>query len=293
MPGTLHFETPTALEYFSSLVADDASFSVLEAAVSIAQDEYPGLDAQTVLSDIDALADRLKRRIPADVGTLQRVRLLNQYFFQELGFGGNVNNYYDPRNSFVHEVLVRRRGIPITLATLYVELASQIGLKASGVSFPGHFLVKVSVEQGTQVGEVVIDPFTGQSLSSDELEDRLTPYRRSQALMGDPDAPLSFFLQPASARETLARMLRNLKEIHRTAEDWPRLLPVLDRLVVLLPEALEERRDRGLARAECGQLALAIADLDAYLRLRPEADDRFEVVEQLAHLRRDLPPRLH
>jgi regulator of sirC expression with transglutaminase-like and TPR domain len=293
MPGTLHFETPTALEYFSSLVADDASFSVLEAAVSIAQDEYPGLDAQTVLSDIDALADRLKRRIPADVVALQRVRLLNQYFFQELGFGGNVNNYYDPRNSFVHEVLVRRRGIPITLATLYVELASQIGLKAFGVSFPGHFLVKVSVEQGTQVGEVVIDPFTGQSLSSDELEDRLTPYRRSQVLMGDPEAPLSFFLQAASARETLARMLRNLKEIHRTAEDWPRLLPVLDRLVVLLPEALEERRDRGLARAECGQLARAIADLDAYLRLRPEADDRFAVVEQLAHLRRDLPPRLY
>ncbi len=293
MPGTLHFETPTALEYFSSLVADDASFSVLEAAVAIAQDEYPGLDAQTVLSDIDALADRLKRRIPADVVALQRVRLLNQYFFQELGFGGNVNNYYDPRNSFVHEVLVRRRGIPITLATLYVELASQIGLKAFGVSFPGHFLVKVSVEQGTQAGEVVIDPFTGQSLSSDELEDRLTPYRRSQVLMGDPEAPLSFFLQPASARETLARMLRNLKEIHRTAEDWPRLLPVLDRLVVLLPEALEERRDRGLARAECGQLARAIADLDAYLRLRPEADDRFAVVEQLAHLRRDLPPRLY
>ena len=293
MPGTLHFETPTALEYFSSLVADDASFSVLEAAVSIAQDEYPGLDAQTVLSDIDALADRLKRRIPADVVALQRVRLLNQYFFQELGFGGNVNNYYDPRNSFVHEVLVRRRGIPITLATLYVELASQIGLKAFGVSFPGHFLVKVSVEQGRQAGEVVIDPFTGQSLSSDELEDRLTPYRRSQVLMGDPEAPLSFFLQPASARETLARMLRNLKEIHRTAEDWPRLLPVLDRLVVLLPEALEERRDRGLARAECGQLARAIADLDAYLRLRPEADDRFAVVEQLAHLRRDLPPRLY
>ena len=293
MPGTLHFETPTALEYFSSLVADDASFSVLEAAVAIAQDEYPGLDAQTVLSDIDALADRLKRRIPADVVALQRVRLLNQYFFQELGFGGNVNNYYDPRNSFVHEVLVRRRGIPITLATLYVELASQIGLKAFGVSFPGHFLVKVSVEQGRQAGEVVIDPFTGQSLSSDELEDRLTPYRRSQVLMGDPEAPLSFFLQPASARETLARMLRNLKEIHRTAEDWPRLLPVLDRLVVLLPEALEERRDRGLARAECGQLARAIADLDAYLRLRPEADDRFAVVEQLAHLRRDLPPRLY
>ena len=293
MPGSLHFETPTALEYFTSLVADDASFSVLEAAVAIAQDEHPGLDTQAVLSDIDALADRLKRRIPADLAPLQKVRLLNQYFFQELGFGGNVNNYYDPCNSYVHEVLLRRRGIPITLATIYVELATQIGLDAHGISFPGHFLVKVSLAQGAQIGEVVIDPFTGQSLSGDDLEDRLMPYRRSQALMGDAEAPLSYFLRPASARETLARMLRNLKEIHRTAEDWSRLLPVLDRLVVLLPHAIEERRDRGLTGAEFGRPAQAIADLEAYLKQRPDADDRFFLVEQLAHLRRDLPPRLH
>ncbi|OYY63737.1 MAG: transglutaminase [Burkholderiales bacterium 28-67-8] len=293
MPGTLHFETPTALEYFTSLVAEDASFSVLEAAVSIAQDEYPGLDTQAVLSDIDALADRLKRRIPADLAALQKVRLLNQYFFQELGFGGNVNNYYDPCNSYVHEVLLRRRGIPITLATIYVELALQIGLNANGVSFPGHFLVKVSLAQGAQIGDVVIDPFTGQSLSGDDLEDRLTPYRRSQALMGESNAPLSFFLQPAPARETLARMLRNLKEIHRTSEDWSRLLPVLDRLVVLLPHAIEERRDRALACMEFDRPTQAIADLEAYLKHRPDADDRFFLVEQLAHLRRDLPPRLY
>jgi regulator of sirC expression with transglutaminase-like and TPR domain len=193
----------------------------------------------------------------------------------------------------VHEVLLRRRGIPITLATIYVELATQIGLDAHGISFPGHFLVKVSLAQGAQIGEVVIDPFTGQSLSGDDLEDRLMPYRRSQALMGDAEAPLSYFLRPASARETLARMLRNLKEIHRTAEDWSRLLPVLDRLVVLLPHAIEERRDRGLTGAEFGRPAQAIADLEAYLKQRPDADDRFFLVEQLAHLRRDLPPRLH
>jgi regulator of sirC expression with transglutaminase-like and TPR domain len=140
MPGSPHFEAPTALQYFSSLVAEDASLSVLEAAVSIAQDEYPGLDTQSVLSDIDALAERLKRRIAADASALQRVHQLNQYFFNELGFGGNVNNYYDPRNSFVHEVLLRRRGIPITLAIIYVELATQIGLNAQGISFPGHYL---------------------------------------------------------------------------------------------------------------------------------------------------------
>ncbi len=293
MPGSLHFDTPTALEYFTSLVADDASFSVLEAAVAIAQDEYPSLDTQSVLSDIDALADRLKRRIPSDAAPIQKVRLLNQYFFHELGFGGNVNNYYDPCNSFIHEVLLRRRGIPITLATIFVELATQIGLDASGISFPGHFLVKVTLAQGAQIGDVVIDPFTGQSLSGDDLESRLTPYRQSQALLADADAPLSHFLRPASARETLARMLRNLKEIHRAVEDLSRLLPVLDRLVVLLPQAIEERRDRALACVELGRPEQAIADLEAYLKHRPDAEDRFFLVEQLAHLRRDLPPRLH
>jgi regulator of sirC expression with transglutaminase-like and TPR domain len=190
-------------------------------------------------------------------------------------------------------VLLRRRGIPITLAIIYVELATQIGLNAQGISFPGHFLVKLSVTKGAQTGDVVIDPFTGQSLSGEELEDRLVPYRRSQSLMGEPEAPLSHFLRAASARETLARVLRNLKEIHRTDEDWGRLLPVMDRLVVLLPEALEERRDRGLAWAESGHPLKAIADLDTYLRQRPHAEDRFVLVERLAHLRRDLPPRLH
>ena len=289
MPGSPHFEAPTALQYFSSLVAEDASLSVLEAAVSIAQDEHPGLDTQSVLSDIDGLADKLKRRIAVDVAPLQRVRQLNHYFFNELGFGGNVNNYYDPRNSHVHEVLARRRGIPITLAIIYVELANQVGLQAFGVSFPGHFLVKLSVSQGSQLGEVVIDPFTGQSLTCDQLEDRLIPYRRAQALRGEAESPLSFYLRVASPRETLARMLRNLKEIHHTARDWPRLLSVLDRLVVLLPEVPEERRDRGLAWAESEHPVRAVADLEAYLKARPSAEDSFAIAERLAQLRRDAP----
>src|SRR5882724_3243198 len=165
MPGPLHFQTPTALEYFATLVADDASLSLIEAAVAIAQDEEPQLDTQSVLADIDALADRLRRRLPSDASTLHRLRLLNNFFFQELGFAGNVNNYYDIGNSHLSTVLRTRRGIPITLAVLYIELATQIGLTARGVSFPGHFLIKLRMSTGQQQGEVVIDPFTGQSLS--------------------------------------------------------------------------------------------------------------------------------
>src|SRR5580765_33078 len=217
MAGPMTFETPTALEYFATLVADDASLSLVEAAAAIAQDEFPQLDTQAVLAEIDALAARLKRRFPADAVPVQRLRWLNRFFFQELGFAGNVNHYYDPDNSYLHRVLDTRRGIPITLAILYVELASQIGLTARGVSFPGHFLIKLRMATGRQQGEVVIDPFTGHSLSREELDERLQPYRRQQGLEGDFDVPLGLFLQAATAREVIARMLRNLKEIHRSA----------------------------------------------------------------------------
>jgi regulator of sirC expression with transglutaminase-like and TPR domain len=280
MSDTLRFEVPTALQYFASLVAEDEGFALLEAAVSVAQDEFPRLDPQGVLSQVDALADRLKRRVPADAVVLQKLRFLNRYFFQDLGFAGNVNNYYDPRNSYLHEVLAMRRGIPITLALIYIELATQVGISARGVSFPGHFLVKLRAGKG----EVIIDPLTGQSLSRADLEERLMPFRRSRGLTGDFEVPLGLFLQAATPRETLARLLRNLKEIHRSAEDWPRLLAVCDRLVVLLPQAWDERRDRGLVRAELGQDDAAAQDIVEYLNQLPQADDAGALRQRLRDL---------
>ena len=289
MPGSLHFEAPTALQYFATLVADDASLSALEAAISVAQDEYPQLDVQDTLAKIDELAERLRKRLALDAAPLQRLRFLNRYFFHELGFAGNVNDYYDARNSYLPDVLRTRRGIPITLALVYIELASQVGLEATGVSFPGHFLVKLHMPRG----EVVIDPFSGQSLSREELDERLLPYRRQRGLTGDFEAPLGLFLQAAPPRDVIARLLRNLKEIHRTAEDWPRLLPVLERLVVLLPEVWEERRDRGLARAELGRFSDAASDIGCYLDQCPQADDAPALQRRLVELRDGGPPRWH
>jgi regulator of sirC expression with transglutaminase-like and TPR domain len=289
MAGPLQFATPSALEYFAALVAEDASLSLVEAAAAIGQDEFPQLDTQAVLAEIDALAERLRRRIPADAVPVQRLRWLNRFFFQELGFAGNVNNYYDPRNSYLHIVLSSRRGIPITLAVLYIELATQIGLTARGVAFPGHFLIKLKMPRG----EVVIDPFTGQSLSREELDELLVPFKRNRGLMDEFDAPLGLFLQAAKPRDVVARMLRNLKEIHRSAEDWARLLAVLDRLVVLLPQAWEERRDRGLTYAELGHDAAAARDLAEYLAHAGEAQDREAIAARLAELRQRGSPRLH
>jgi regulator of sirC expression with transglutaminase-like and TPR domain len=288
--SSLLFDRPTPLDYFASLVAEDQHFSQLEAAAAIAQDVEPQLDVQGLLSEIDALAAKLKQRIAADTAPLARLRYLNRYFFQELGFAGNVNNYYAPENSHLHHVLATRRGIPITLALIYIEIAQQIGLEARGVSFPGHFLIKLKMPQG----EVVIDPFNGRSLSRDDLDERIAPYRRRHGLAGDAELPLGLFLQTAAPRAIVARVLRNLKEIHRGAEDWPALLAVMQRLVVLLPEDWEERRDRGLVRAELGDAEGALADLSAYLERSPGAEDARAIVDRIDELRATgRPPQLH
>jgi regulator of sirC expression with transglutaminase-like and TPR domain len=284
MSGPVHFEAPSALDFFAALVADDSSLPLLEAAIAVAQDEMPQLDVQGVLAEVDELAERLCRRVPADAAPLQRLRLLNPYFFQELGFAGNVNDYYDPQNSLLPVVLETRRGIPITLALLYIELAQRAGLQADGVCFPGHFLVKLTLPNG----EVVIDPYSGQSLTREDLEERLAPFRRQLEGTGAraAEASLAPWLQPATAREILTRLLRNLREVHRSADDLPRLAAVLRRLVILWPSAGPERRELALVLARLGRHNEAARELAAYLQQRPEASDATQLREELAQWRR-------
>ncbi|WP_457352893.1 SirB1 family protein [Roseateles sp. P5_D6] len=276
----MKYAAPTPLDYFATLVAEDESLNLLEAAISLAQDEYPQLDVQAALSKVDALARRLRERITPETVPAERLHQLTRFFHGELGFAGNLNNYYAAENSFVHRVLETRRGIPITLAVLLLELAEQAGLRAAGVAFPGHFLVKCRVG----LGEVVIDPFTGESLSATRLDERLAVYRHGSELPADLELPLEFFLRAASKRQILARMLRNLKEVHRAAEDWPRLLAVQQRLVILLPGDPVERRDRGLVLATLGAFAAAADDLAFYLAERGDAPDAAGLRTRLAML---------
>lgn len=282
MSSAYELPSSTPLAYFASLVKDDDSLPLLEAAASIAQDEYPDLDVQEVLGEVDVLLSRLRRRSPTDAEPLQRLRVLNQFFFRDLGFGGNVNDYHDPDNSHLNVLLRTRRGIPISLAVLWLELAQGLGLKARGINFPGHFLVKINLPEG----QVVIDPFTGQSLSREELSERLEPYKRRNGLVDDFDVPVGLYLQAAPSRDIIARMLRNLKEIHRTQEDWLRLIAVQDRLLILLPDAWVEYRDRGLAWAEMGDAALAARDLEVYIDHTDDALDRDAIQSRLNELRR-------
>jgi len=268
-----------ALDYFASLVQQDDSIPLFEAALAIAQDVDPHLDLAATQLEVDLLAAKLQRRLAPDASNVQKLRLLNHFFYRELGFAGNVNDYYDPDNSYLHRVISTRRGIPISLAVLYMELAQQIGLNVKGISFPGHFLMKLSI----QSGDIVLDPFNGASLSREELEERLEPYFEQHSYPGA--IPLSYYLHAAHPREILVRMLRNLKTLFLEHTRWQRVLGVQQRLLILLPDEITERRDRGLvyANLECPQAALE--DLEAYLAERPYAPDAELLRSKLPELR--------
>ncbi len=276
----LNFDAVTPLRYFESLVQSDEDFPLLEAAASIAQDEEPALDVQEVLATCDALLVRLRRRFKGGAEAIQKLSALNQFFYTELGFAGNANDFYAPENSYLNEVLRSRRGIPISIAVIWLELAQSLGLHAEGVSFPGHFLVKVTLPEGL----VVMDPLTGQSLGLDDLAERLSLFRPHLGESGDMDTPLGLFLQPAPPRDILSRMLRNLKEVFNSQADWLRLVCVLDRLIVLNPHVLTERRDRGLALLELGQAERAREDLQHYVVAAPDASDALDIHQRLSAL---------
>ena len=207
------------LDYFRTLVEEPASIPLLEAAASIAQDAHPSLDLQAVLADVDRLARRLAddcRRASTETARLQRTL---RFFYGAQGFAGNAAAYHDPDNSYLHRVLETRRGIPITLAVLLRELATHVGLDVDGVSFPGHFLVRVNLHAGT----AVIDPFTGASLDRAELERRAAPH----------GVGADALLRPATSWQVLVRMLNNLRAIHAERGDEALLERVHERLRIL------------------------------------------------------------
>jgi regulator of sirC expression with transglutaminase-like and TPR domain len=271
--------TSRILDYFTSLMAEDESLPLTEAALSLAQDAYPDLDMQSALAEIDELVVRARRRIPDDADVRQKADALNRYFFRELGFSSNRNDYYDPDNSHLHVVLRRRRGIPISLAVVYLEMADQLGIPVRGVSFPGHFLLRVELPGQ----DLMLDPTTGQTLSETQMVEMLEPYvQRVGESIG---SALRVLLQPATRREIIARMLRNLKGIYLQTERWQRLLAVQQRLVIVLPGSIEEVRDRGFAYARLDYLRPALEDLERYLEDRPDAEDATVVETELHELR--------
>ena len=272
-------ETPQtpARARFAALVARP-DIPLDEAALAIAAEEYPGLDAAAELARLDALAARVAARLGDVRPPLQVMIALRTVLAEEERFRGNERNYYDPRNSFLNEVLDRHLGIPITLSVLTIEVARRVGLRLQGVAFPGHFLVKCPPQPGLP-GEVFIDAFNGlELLGAEECTARFRAVLHGRKF--DPS-----YLDAVDARQILSRMLHNLKRIYVEQGDDVRALWVVDRLLLLQPENLEERRDRGLVAARLGGTAAAVQDLEAYVRGHPNASDVSDVRSLLAELR--------
>lgn len=257
----------------------DEQIDLAEAALLIAQGAYPELDVPGCLARIEDLAQRLSAQLPEESDETQRILALNRFLFEQQGFAPNLEDYYDPRNSFLNEVLERRVGIPITLSILYIEIGRRIGLTLEGVSFPGHFLVKCKLRDGT----AILDPYCGGvSLSLNDLQQRLREVRGGEVSR----AIVAGLVVSANKKEILARVLRNLKAIYLQREEFARALATIDWICTVNPRDAGELRDRGMTYLKLECFRAALADLERYLELAPGADDVEEVRGQVIELRR-------
>ena len=277
-PGTTlkGMDASNILPSWDALAArDDADIPLLGAALLIARDEYPDLDPshyeQMVSHHVAQLRPRLDDTSPLPL----RMMAINEYLFDELGYAGNHDAYYDPRNSYLNEVFERRLGIPISLAVVQMEVSRRLGMPLDGISFPGHFLVRLPVDDGV----LVMDPFNrGRPLGVEELRERVEPHLAVGQL---DDEVLHDILHPASHRSILVRMLRNLQALYAEQEDWPRAVRCADRVLTLLPDNPDALRDRGIGYHRLGHVLGAREDLGRYLMLNPDADDALQVRDML------------
>jgi regulator of sirC expression with transglutaminase-like and TPR domain len=263
-------------------------------AFLIARLEYRSLDPGPYLDRLDEMGETAFKRIAADPGQeaplAARVDALNDYMFNELGFFGNRDQYEDPRNSCLNDVIDRRTGIPITLSLVYIEVARRAGIRAEGINFPGHFLVRALHDLHTDdPGEgLIVDPFhTGAILDEKDCRQLL------QRSVGDEAAWAPELLARATRRQILVRMLLNLKRLYVDWRSFPQARVVTDLLLALSPGALSEFRDRGLLAYHMNDFAAALRDLEKYLKLSKMGDadeeqrrDNQEVWEHVKALRR-------
>lgn len=267
-------------ERFRSLVeGPEEQIDLAEGALLIARHADQNFEIERYLARIEDLAARLRTQLPDDGTQAERIVALNRFMFAEQGFAPNVEDYYDPRNSFLNQVLDRKVGIPISLSVLYIELGRRIGLPLHGIAFPGHFLVKCNLEQGV----VVLDPYCGGiSLRLQDLQQRLREVRGGEVSR----AIVAGMLVTANKKEILARMLRNLKAIYLEQQDYAHALPALDWIVLLHPREAVELRDRGLTYLKLECVRAALSDLERYLELAPAASDLEEIRGHVIELRR-------
>ncbi len=279
LPGMV--QPSPARERFAEIARlPDERIDLAEAALWIAAEEQPGLDPAPWLARLDDLGLRLRARLAG--GDLDRVAELSRFLSDEVGLRGNAEDYYDPRNSFLNEVLDRGLGIPITLALVYIEVGRRAGVPLDGVGFPGHFLLRHSVHP-----QLLLDPFErGRLLTTDDCRQILEKLSGG-TLPFDPR-----LLRPSSPRQILVRMLNNLRGIYLHRSEFLRAIGVLDRVLLLDPDDVGARRDRGLLTLKWEDPERGIEDLERYLALEPEAPDHQSIETLIAETRRKLE-RVH
>ena len=264
-------------ERFADMVSGpDEYINLAEAALLVARLEYPDLEPEQYLLRLDFLAEQCRARLAAAPSTAAVVTVLNDYLFREIGFRGDLQTFNDPRNSYLNEVLDRRMGIPITLSLIYMEIGARLGVRVDGISFPGHFLVRV--DHGPD--GVILDPFGGgHALDRAELQ------RRLDGIGSARNWNLDELLQAASRREIIGRMLRNLKAIYLEREDFPRALESVNLILDVFPQRPEEFLDRARVHERLECVRAAIADYEQYLFLAPAANDAGRVQARLTELK--------
>jgi regulator of sirC expression with transglutaminase-like and TPR domain len=256
--------------------------SLAEGALWIAAEAYPGLEVPRWLGRLDALGRRASERVTPEMAVDVAAAAVSRFLFEEEGFRANTDDYYDPRNSFLNEVLDRRLGIPITLSVVYLAVAARAGLTAAGVGLPGHFIVRAERRGHHRL----LDPFHGGRLLDRVGCEALVARMRTQAGPLDPG-----WLVPVTTRQILVRMLNNLQAVFTALGDWARALAAVERILLLVPAALEALRDRGMLHARLGHAGAALLDWEAYLQRAPEAPDADEVRERLRALQQALASR--
>jgi regulator of sirC expression with transglutaminase-like and TPR domain len=264
-----------ALDLFKEAIAQpDESMNLALAAMLISLDEYPYLNIQEYLGKIQWLTKRIEQEIDFSIEShpLQAVEKINRVLFDGEGFCGNKEDYYDPRNSYLNEVLDRRTGIPITLSVLYLEIGNRLGLRIHGVGMPGHFLTKF-FHDGRYV---FIDPFNrGETLDERGCRERLASFY-GQDFVFDQS-----FLNAVRKSQILSRLLANLKAIYFSRQDFKKALPIIEKSLLINPDSAMDFRDRGVAHYKMNHLSRAIKDWSRYLELSPSAADREELKKDI------------
>jgi regulator of sirC expression with transglutaminase-like and TPR domain len=259
------------------LALPDEQINLAEAALLIAAEEYPRLNVAAYLDKLDRIADLARDRIPLGVSASDYITAINATLFDDYGFQGNRDNYYDPRNSFLNEVIDRRLGIPITLSVIYMEVARRLGFAVEGVGLPGHFIVR---HQGASE-TIYIDPFNrGRVLGEMACAELVAE------ISGGKTELLPAHLSPVTRRQILMRMLSNLLSIYARS-DHRRALAVIERILIIQPTSAAHVRDHGLLLALVGQTAKALATLELYLKMAPTAADADLVREQIKTIKQE------